>query len=107
MLQSKIDLVRDIVIDKVDPDRIILFGSCARGTDNENSDIDLMILKKNFTGRSRDITGDLHVYMSKNRTGIPVDLFVKDYDRFYELSERIGYIYKDIKEEGKIIYERS
>jgi predicted nucleotidyltransferase len=105
MLKKNIDLIKNIIVNRVDPDRIILFGSCARGTENKNSDIDLMILKKNFVGE-RKVTGDLHIYLSENKINIPVDFLIKDYDRFYQLSNRLGYIYKDIKEEGKIIYDR-
>jgi len=39
-----------------------------------------------------------------NEIGVPVDLLTIDYNRYIELNNEIGYIYKKIKEEGKVIY---
>jgi len=40
----------------------------------------------------------------ENEIGVPVDLLTIDYNRYIELNNEIGYIYKKIKEEGKVIY---
>ena len=40
----------------------------------------------------------------ENKIGVPVDLLAMDYDRYLELNNEIGYVYKTIKEEGKLIY---
>jgi hypothetical protein len=40
----------------------------------------------------------------ENEIGIPVDLLTIDYNRYLELNNKTGYIYKTIKEEGKVIY---
>jgi predicted nucleotidyltransferase len=34
-----------------------------------------------------------------------IDLFAIDYDRYLKLSDEIGYVYKTIKKEGKVIYD--
>jgi hypothetical protein len=36
---------------------------------------------------------------------IPIDLIAVDYDKYNKLNDDIGYIYKTIKREGKILYE--
>jgi len=66
-----IDKIIPIIVFLASPDQIILFGSYARGENNEKSDIDLLTV---------------------------------DYNRYNELNNEIGYIYKTIKEEGKAIY---
>ena len=40
----------------------------------------------------------------ENKISIPIDLISIDYDKYNELNNEIGYIYKTIKEQGKIIY---
>jgi hypothetical protein len=40
----------------------------------------------------------------ENKIEIPVDLLAIDYNRYIELKKEIGYIYKTINEQGKIIY---
>jgi hypothetical protein len=41
----------------------------------------------------------------ENKIGISVDLLTIDFNRYKELNNDIGYVYKTIKEEGKVIYE--
>jgi len=39
-----------------------------------------------------------------NKIKIPVDLIVLDYNKYNDLKDEIGYIYKTISKEGKLIY---
>ena len=41
-----IDEITKNIIDNYDPNKIILFGSVAKGRYNENSDIDMLIIKQ-------------------------------------------------------------
>jgi predicted nucleotidyltransferase len=98
-----IDKIISIIVSLASPDRIILFGSYARGNNTEKSDIDLLIIKKGLKN-GRKISGSIYIAFLENEIGIPVDLLTIDYDRYIELNNEIGYIYKTIKEEGKVIY---
>ncbi|MDR0447090.1 MAG: nucleotidyltransferase domain-containing protein, partial [Treponema sp.] len=84
-------------------DQIILFGSYARGDNREKSDIDLLILKKGLKN-SLDLMDTIYRAFLDNKIGIPIDVLAIDYDRYLELNNEIGYIYKTIKKEGKVIY---
>ena len=42
---------KEIVVRGIVPDKIILFGSYAQGTNTENSDIDLVIISNDFKGK--------------------------------------------------------
>ncbi|MDR1224690.1 MAG: nucleotidyltransferase domain-containing protein [Tannerella sp.] len=98
-----IDKIIPIIISLASPDQIILFGSYARGNHTEKSDIDLLIVKKGLKN-GRKISGSIYIAFLENEIGIPVDLLTIDYDRYIELNDKTGYIYKTIKEEGKVIY---
>ena len=99
-----INQIVSTIVSTVAPDKIILFGSYARGDYSKNSDIDILILKKGLKNE-RDITNRLYINLFNNKISTPVDLITMDYDRFYQLNNDIGYIYKTIKQEGKVIYE--
>ncbi|GHT99005.1 hypothetical protein FACS1894142_6080 [Spirochaetia bacterium] len=98
-----IDKILPIVVSLASPDQIILFGSYARGDNTQKSDIDLLIIKKDLKN-GRAIIGTIYRALYENKIEIPVDLLTIDYNRYIELSNEIGYIYKTIKKEGKIIY---
>ncbi|MCL1834322.1 MAG: nucleotidyltransferase domain-containing protein [Leptospirales bacterium] len=99
-----IDKIISIIISLASPDQIILFGSYARGDNNkEKSDIDLLIVKKGLQ-KGSDIIDSIYLALYENNIGVPVDLLTIDYNRYLELNNEIGYIYKTIREEGKVIY---
>ena len=100
----KLDTIISIIVSIASPDQIILFGSYARGDNREKSDIDLLILKKGLK-KQREITGPIRRAFLDHRIGIAVDLLALDYDRYLEINDDIGYVYRTIKREGKIIYD--
>ena len=100
-----IDQIVDIIVSLAEPEKIILFGSYARGDATEKSDIDLLVLKKNLENE-RDLSNLIEHGFFEHRIGISTDTIAMDYDRYYGLTDVIGYVYKAIDREGKIIYER-
>jgi len=98
-----IDEIVSIIVSLVDPDQIVLFGSYARGENKNTSDIDLLVLKRRLQNTNK-ITDSLYMSFFENKIKIPVDLIVLDYDKYDNLKNEIGYIYKTISEEGKLIY---
>lgn len=98
-----LDKIVPLIVSLVSPDQIVLFGSYARGDNTEKSDIDLLIIKKNLNN-AKIITDNLYMSFFDNKIKIPVDLIVVDYDKYNYLKNEIGYIYKTINEEGKLIY---
>jgi predicted nucleotidyltransferase len=97
------DKILSLIVSLVSPDQIILFGSYARGDNTEKSDIDLLIIKKDLKD-SNEITDLLYRAFYNNKIGIPVDLIVIDYNKYLKLNNEIGFIYKTIKQEGKLLY---
>jgi len=98
-----IDKIISLIVSLVSPEQIILFGSYARGDNNKKSDIDLLVIKKDLKN-DREINNILYMAFFENKINIPIDIISIDYDKYNELNQEIGYIYKTIKEQGKIIY---
>ena len=98
-----IDKIVPLIVSLVSPDQIVLFGSYARGDYKEKSDIDLLIIKKNLKNE-REINNILYKAFFENKINVPIDLISIDYNKYMELNNEIGYVYKTIKDQGKVIY---
>jgi predicted nucleotidyltransferase len=61
------------VVEVAQPERIILFGSAARGATGPNSDVDLLVVKRGKFDQIR-LTGD--IYVSLHGLGQAVDVVV-------------------------------
>ncbi len=102
-LSAEVARVRDSIVDQYDPDRIILFGSAATGAAREDSDIDLLIIKrtrKPYFDRVLDVRRAID---SPRR----LDVFVltpREYER--AIAEKRYLIVEEILPKGRIIYER-
>ena len=95
----------DFITSRISPERIVLFGSYARGENTGNSDIDILIVMKNLDNE-RKITGQLYKALLDENISTPIDFIAIDYDKYNILKNRIGFIYKTIEQEGQILYGR-
>ena len=98
-----IDKIIHLIVSLVSPDQIMLFGSYARGDNTEKSDIDLLIIKKGLK-KEREINNVLYRAFYENKINIPIDLISIDYDKYNKIKNEIGFVYKTIAKEGKLIY---
>jgi len=53
-ITKEIESIKEQLLDKYKPDKIIIFGSYARGEFSEDSDLDFLIIKKNTPYQGRD-----------------------------------------------------
>ncbi len=82
-------------------ERVILFGSYARGEITEDSDVDLLIVGL-FEGRSADKSVEIRM---KLRPKFPIDLLVRTPEKVRQRIEMGDSFMKEILEEGKVLYE--
>ncbi len=84
---------------------IILFGSYAKKTNDEGSDIDIMVLvdmKQEEIKKKRDRILDITVDLT-TRYGIVLSIIENNYDHFYEWIDVIPF-FKNVEKEGIEIY---
>jgi len=94
------ELIRRIV-EVADPEKIILFGSAARGDMTGHSDLDLLIIKDG--GDALDLMGRICVRL--HGVGTAVDALVvapEDVER-YKNSHAL--VFRPALQEGRVIYE--
>lgn len=102
-MNKELKLVVDRIVSGFAPDKIILFGSRARGDFNDDSDYDLLVLKKNVKHR-RKAWGK--IVKSLRGTCFPADIIVQTPNRYDELKKNWSLVYSDIDEQGKVLYEK-
>ncbi|MDR1997016.1 MAG: nucleotidyltransferase domain-containing protein [Candidatus Margulisbacteria bacterium] len=94
-----------VIVSAAAPDKIILFGSRARGDHRPDSDYDFLIIKKRLRNE-RKLTRRLHqTFYDHKDIFVPIDLIAVNQAKYNRLKGDIGYIYKTIDREGKILYE--
>lgn len=97
------DVIREIVLRVVKtahPQRIILFGSAARGTMGPDSDLDLVIMPD---GAHRRHTAT-QIYKSLRGMGIPKDIIVVIESDVAEYRDNPSLVLKPALTEGKELY---
>jgi predicted nucleotidyltransferase len=94
------EIIRRIV-EVAQPDRIILFGSAARGEMGPDSDIDLLVVKSGVSHRRR-LEGD--IYMNLSGVGVGVDVIVATPEDVEYLKDSVGSIIRPALREGREVY---
>ena len=82
-------------------EKVVLFGSYARGTVTEDSDVDLLVIGP-FEGRSVDRSVEIRM---KLRPRFPVDLLIRTAEKVQQRIQMGDEFRREILEEGKVLYE--
>lgn len=82
-------------------EKVILFGSYAEGTANQDSDVDLLIVGS-FEGRPVDKSVQIRM---KLRPPFPVDLLIRSPEKIRKRLEIGDQFIKDILQRGRVLYE--
>lgn len=92
------------IVERFDPERIILFGSAARGDAGPDSDVDLLVVMP-VEGLKREKQLEIRKALRGIRT--PVDIVVSTPEEFDWRQEIVGTIEYPAVKEGKVLYARS
>jgi len=85
------------------PEKIILFGSHARGEAGPDSDLDLLILEAGITRPRQE---SLRLRRALRGLRIPIDVIVATPEQAARYRNSIGLIYAPALREGRLLYER-
>jgi len=99
--QEAIDEVVQLIAEKFHPQKIILFGSYARGKPRPESDVDLLVIMKTPL---KEVEQAIEICQQIDyRFGL--DLIVRTPKRLQERLEMGDWFLRDVVEEGKVVYE--
>ncbi len=91
------------LFDKFDPERVILFGSLARGTADDRSDVDLLVVCSIHSNR-RKVMVDMDRALAG--LGIARDIVVLTPEEYEEDRKIPGTVARPAWLEGRVLYER-
>ncbi len=102
VLQAIEEMSRRIA-NRFKPHKVILFGSRARGADDADSDVDLLVVM--------DITGskqqkEIEIRLALRGLGVAKDVVVVTPQEYEKYANVVGSIIYPAVREGKVLYER-
>ena len=92
--------------------KIILFGSTATDTDNNESDIDLLIiLDDNFCPQTYEERMEYRLIIRRKLRAVnrqvPIDLLIYTIPEYELIKENMNSFFKEIHATGRVIYEKA
>lgn len=96
--------IRQRLVDAFDPEKIILFGSQARGTADERSDVDILVICS-FEGKRRHLM--LEMDRALDDLDYAFDILILKPEEFLRDRRIPGTIGRYAQQEGRVLYAQS
>jgi len=101
--QKAIDQVVEQIVEMFKPQKIILFGSYARGNPRPESDVDMLVV---MDTKLREVQQAIQICQQiEYRFGL--DLIVHTPKKLMERTKMGDWFLRDVLKEGKVLYESS
>jgi len=101
-----IDRMAREIVHEVDPQRILLFGSRARGEGNEHSDVDLLVVEREPFDRNRSRRKEAaRIWRCISDFRIPADILVYSTSEVAQWEGSRFHVIGRALREGKVLYE--
>lgn len=102
-LEAILERAVKALVEAVDPEQIILFGSAARGEFGEDSDLDFLVVVDDEKSLPE---ARLRARRALRGLGAPKDLVYTTPQAFEQRKHLIGSIEEPAHREGRVLYER-
>ncbi|MBI5855485.1 MAG: nucleotidyltransferase domain-containing protein [Nitrospirae bacterium] len=103
-VQATIAEMVNRIVQRFHPERIILFGSHARGAAGPDSDVDLLVVM-HPNGSKRALAVEIYGLLAG--MGVPKDVMVVTPEEFEAYRDAPGTVIRTACQEGKVLYERA
>ncbi len=95
------------IVDEVDSEQVILFGSRVRGDSREDSDVDLVVVEAEPFGKTRSRRLEaVRLWKVLSGFSIPKDILVYSRDEVEYWRGSLNHVLARALREGKLLYER-
>jgi len=103
-----IESMVETIVQEVNPRRVYLFGSCARGNPTSDSDVDFLVVEDETFGCDRSRWSELRRIRKALRSfRVPKDILVYSREEFDKWQSSANHIIANAVREGRLLYERS
>ena len=95
------------IVEAVDPEQVILFGSRARGDAREASDVDLVVVESEPFGKTRSRRLEaVRLWRALSSFLVPKDILVYSREEVALWRDSLNHVLARALREGKVLYER-
>ena len=103
-VQEVLNQVVRRITERFRPEKIIVFGSYARGEADRDSDLDLLVVM-DVEGSCRRKANEIDLALA-DRT-VPMDLIVVTPSQYDRQKDLVGTVVRQAAREGKVLYDRA
>ena len=97
----------ETIVDEVDPEQVILFGSRARGDAAADSDVDFVVVKSAPFGKSRDRRAEAtRLWRALADFEVSKDILLFSRDEVEYWRDSLNHVLARALREGEVLYER-
>jgi predicted nucleotidyltransferase len=101
--QDRLQMIVSRIVETCHPQKIILFGSLARGQSTAHSDIDILVIQESTLPRPQRYAQIRRLFWG---LGIPLDILVYTPEEFARFQSVTGSFAHTVSHQGKVLYER-
>jgi uncharacterized protein len=103
MSDKKLSEIINKILEVIIPDKIILFGSRARGDNRPDSDYDLLIIKSGVENKRKTAQKIYRILINVD-TPAGVDIIVKTPEDIEKSKDKVVSVVKEAIKEGIVVY---
>ena len=102
--RDTIQAITQLIVERFEPEQIIMFGSCARGDTDENSDLDLLVVLRHNDEQGREGHG-IRLAIAESFL-LPVDVLIRSADVIAKYRRDPNSMISRMLEDSEILYDR-
>ncbi len=95
---TQLEIIARIINKTVNPESVFLFGSYAEGTPNENSDLDIAIIKNTVEDKHESL---YQIRKALSYLGIPMDILLFETKNYHLNKNVYGTVQYEVAHKGK------
>jgi len=104
--EELIDRMAQQIVREVEPQRIVLFGSWARGEADERSDVDLLVVEREPFDQNRSRRREAaRIWRCLSGFRVPADILVYSVGEVTQWKDSSHHVMARALREGKVLYE--
>jgi predicted nucleotidyltransferase len=95
-----------IIVEQAHPERVVLFGSRAKGKAREGSDYDFLVVVRDVRNE-REVSRRIYRALVEQKVGAAVDVVVVNASTLEQHKESPFFVYRQALREGKVFYDHA